>query len=144
MLEEIISQIFRDIVLAAIYFDSPSRLKPADKRHLECRTAPYRTPAVLTYILMILFMIGLTLWVIISPRLPLPPLRSFIVGFLHFTLGVPLVSALMSLLRPGKWNSANFHAACAGVVKLGSKGFAVGLFLLHLLLLLIFCISPSS
>lgn len=141
MLEEFISQIFREIVLAVVYFDSPSQHKTADRLMLERRTAPYRTPVILTYVLLIVLLIGLSLWVIISPQLPLPTAPSFIVGLLHFTLGVPLVSALIGLLRPGKWKFADFHAACAGMVGLGPQGFGVGLLLLHLLLLLIFCIS---
>lgn len=140
---EFIGSLLEELVKGVLYFDAPSTLRPTEQAALQKRTAPYYAASVCVYSLFVLVLVGLILWCIITPRLPLPALQYCTLGLLCFTLGTPLIARLLCCLRPARWCYADFHAACALRVSLGSSGFSIGLLLLHVFLVLLFIVGGN-
>lgn len=143
MIDELLSEVFRGTIWAIIGFDRPSTLSPNQRRALEERTAPYSPAAIGVYCLFGVHSAVLLLQIYQSENLPLPGLQYYVLGALCFTLLTPLLSAILNLIRPGRWSFANFHTACALYAGLGPKGFSVGLVLLHAFLLFLFLIGGN-
>ncbi len=143
MIAELVSELLGGVFKVLIGFDHPGLLQPDERRALTERTAPYSPAATGVYCLFGVHSSLLLLQIYQAENLPLPGLQFYVLGTACFTVLTPLLSAALNLLRPGRWNFADFHTACALRTGLGPKGFSVALLLLHALLLLLFLIGGN-
>ena len=137
MPSQFIQDILREVVEATLYHDSPKQLRKSAREALERRIAPYKWSASLACAAFILCLIGVIILRLVTPEQSAPRggcyLTRFSLYMLSFILGVGLLNLLLSaLLR--RWRFADFHAACAYCLGMGSCGFSIALTLWGLFL----------
>ncbi len=137
MPSQFIQDILREVVEATLYHDSPKRLSKSAKEALARRTAPYRWYAVTIVAAFLASLIGVVIWLILTPEQPGPWGGTYIARFgfymLSFTLGVGLLNLILcALIR--HWRFCELHESCACCLGMGVCGFSIGLTLWGLFL----------
>ena len=139
---QFIQDILREVVEATLYHDSPKQLRKSAREALERRTAPYRWYAITIVTAFLASLIGVVIWLILTPEQPGPWGGTYIARFgfymLSFTLGVGLLNLILSALIR-RWRFCELHESCAYCLGMGSCGFSIaltlwGLFLSFLLM----------
>ena len=72
MPSQFIQDILREVVEATLYHDSPKRLSKSAKEALVRRTAPYRWYAITIVTAFLASLIGVVIWLILTPEQPGP------------------------------------------------------------------------
>ena len=147
MPSQFIQDILREVVEATLYHDSPERLSKSAKEALVRRTAPYRWYAITIVTAFLASLIGVVIWLILTPEQPGPWGGTYIARFgfymLSFTLGVGLLNLILSALIR-RWRFCELHEACAYCLGMGPQGMSIGLtlWILFLATLLLADIHP--
>lgn len=144
MPSQFIQDILREVVEATLYHDSPKQLRKSAREALVRRIAPYKWSASIACAAFILCLIGVIILLILTPELPGPRgggyLTRFALYMLSFVLGVGLLNLLLSALLQ-RWRFADFHAACAYCLGMGSCGFSIALTLWGLFLSILLMVN---
>lgn len=143
MIDEFISSVVKEFIEGIIQYDAPEKLSKSAREAMTLRITPYRLSSSLVSYGMIVYLIGVIIFLIVTPEQPSLCGGSYLARFALYMLSYTLGAGLLNLLLSGiirSWRFADFHEACAYRWRLGPGGLSIaltlwGLFLTSLLLI---------